>query len=339
MSAITLDQIEKVLVSIKKSAIDLHPDLIIGREKQRSVIEDNITSFAQDHCCRCLLVSGTPGTGKTLLITHLLKKHSGIINPYFFNAVEIGNLKEMLASIAPPTKTKTIFQSLLSKSKRVSQKIVLVIDEFDVLMTEPAHLYKFFDYMFDKSPEIMVILISNNAQFPREIHSRIESRIVCLRINFEFYGLEQIKQIVLTELGKDIIHNIFGQKGFDDFINERIGGGFEYGDVRKVLGMIYNILIRVKQHMEEGSEEVLNNNQISEIINRDSSVPTIEQCSQMEIFTLYCISKCKKSESDLNNIMSQFENIASYKSDLMQWNEGIIRMCIQKVNSKTYSFY
>ncbi|GAB1219711.1 hypothetical protein ENUP19_0130G0045 [Entamoeba nuttalli] len=324
------------LARIKKSALELIDEEIVGREEQKRGIESNIDVFIQSPCTRILFINGTPGTGKTMMVQYLLKKHQNEITTFFFNAIKeksIINICLKVGGLKKSNSEEKVMERLLKRLDKIKNGII-VIDEYDVLMNDEGPLYRFFDWIFNKSPLMMLILISNNSQYSQILHSRVASRNVTFNYNFYQYTSEEIKNILLKRIGEEVIYEIFNKKDFDYFINERIEMSLQNGDVRKALGMMFNILLNTKERIEKGEDIKLSHQKVNELITSNSSYPTLNTCSQMELLILYCIMKCKEEEYGYESVMKYLDGIRYKKSDLINWNEFIVKSCISRLEKK-----
>ena len=336
----TLKEIDETITLLKRPADQMKQEEIVGRVEEIATIKRSLNSFKEYGNYNFILVTGSPGTGKTLTVTNVCNKfqeENEGITFFYFNAVKEKNMNEIMQKIMKKT-YKTIkqndFNDLKESFKKLKNKVIVVIDEFDVMMREDKILYKVFEALYDTSPPLMFFLISNSVSFPEEISSRVESRSTHQSILFKFYSVDEIKQIIAKRIG-NIIYKIFSLDDLNLFIREKIEDDFSAGDARRSIGLFLNILIKAKERGERGKSIALNKDDVLKMIHSDKTVPSLSQCSKIETIILYCMSNDDiiPSNSILKVIMDNVEFV-NKMNDSINIDEQVIRFCLNRLENK-----
>ena len=339
--------IENAIKRIKKAGAKLTEDEIIGRKQQRDGIETNIKKFIQTPGVVLLFVNGTTGTGKTMLVTNLLNKYKESIEYFYSNAIQEPSIDSIVWKMyhhLSPNRTQIKLRknaeppySLLTAALRRSEKrMIAVIDEYDVFMNSNSDkIYSFTDWIYSNQPPLMVIFISNQSQAASEMQTRIASRFQPINYDFMNYQKDEIKEIIITRIGKEIIDKIFDEKDFDHLLNTTLFETLNSGDVRKALGLMLNVLISAQERLENGLPLKLGKQQTGELTRSIHSVSRLATCSQFEVILLHCIMKSNESNRyDIKSIVECLDGIKMKKPDLINWNETILNSCFSRLEMK-----
>ena len=85
---------------------------------------------------------------------------------------------------------------------QVSEKVILVLDELDYLVTtRQSVIYNLFEWATRGASSLVVVGISNTMDLPERLLPRVESRLNIRRVNFLPYSHADISAIIIDRLG------------------------------------------------------------------------------------------------------------------------------------------
>ncbi|KAG9078442.1 AAA ATPase [Ceratobasidium sp. UAMH 11750] len=203
------------------------PGEVIGREKERAVLTDFISSFASGsssqasdiHQYSAAYISGAPGTGKTALVSEILR---GVatdgLRGIYVNCTGLKEENSVWARVleeggfgAPKGKTsggseKKRFETVL---RTENVKCVVVLDELDFILQSPSALSSIFAVADSASSALRIIGISNTLTLGAHEHQSAKAKPTdFLTLDMPAYTAEDIIKIVqgrlapLTSLSK-----------------------------------------------------------------------------------------------------------------------------------------
>ncbi|KAL0572282.1 AAA ATPase [Marasmius crinis-equi] len=199
----------RVRALLRPTCNDIHE--LPGRESERATITDFISSFLGDcdtnYPCN-LFVSGTPGTGKTALISSVMQSidyeaHAArvlIINCMALNGMDAlwTRLLEELRSPQKGRAKKLIGrEGLESVLKGLKTKCILVLDELDHIASTPQALSQLFTLTASYGQTLRVIGIANTHTLTS---SSVASSSDVQTLHFAPYTSTQLLQILQSRL-------------------------------------------------------------------------------------------------------------------------------------------
>ena len=226
------DQVDKLLddaiegKSLFKNRGILHssytPENILHREEEQKKVMQSLSPLTKKSRPSNLLIYGKPGTGKTLIVTDILKRIQNhpklesfpikIINT---NAKEEATPSNLLVSLGRGLGLETeeqlpstglsigsIFKKLIDVIKDNSYNTIFVIDEIDHLTKNKTTEDKDVLYQLTRANTrtgkgfISIIGISNTLDFKEKLDPRVVSSLNVEEIIFEPYQQQQIQGIL-----------------------------------------------------------------------------------------------------------------------------------------------
>ena len=177
-------------------------------------LDSHVGSFRSSSSlsCRCLFVSGVPGTGKTATVHQVLSTlqqqvQMGQIKS--FNLVQINGMKltephqayvQILQQLTGQKASASSAADILTSyfDKRHKNTTLLVVDELDLLWTRKQDvLYHLFDWPSLCHARLIVVSIANTMDLPERVLShRVSSRLGMTRTSFLPYTFNQLRKIV-----------------------------------------------------------------------------------------------------------------------------------------------
>ncbi|KIJ50510.1 hypothetical protein M422DRAFT_204158 [Sphaerobolus stellatus SS14] len=231
---------------------------LIGREKERSIIQDFLNPLVSDEECSendatSLYISGAPGTGKTALVNEVLASLSASaehaqISTVYVNCMSVG-VKDGLAGVwlACANELDASEASKRSASSKAdwvdefsklvhNRKCVLVLDEIDHLAANEITIAQVFSLAAASQtrPHLRVIGISNMHTLT---HSKPSEHTRTL--HFEPYTTAQMKAVLTARLASISSNDPLASKIFPlptiALLSMKIGS--QTGDIRTVFSV------------------------------------------------------------------------------------------------------
>uniref|UniRef100_A0A6B2L3P9 Origin recognition complex subunit 1 n=1 Tax=Arcella intermedia TaxID=1963864 RepID=A0A6B2L3P9_9EUKA len=245
--------------------VELPHSMLPGRQDEYNYILNFLESTFDSESGRVLYISGTPGTGKTVTVTNILKyfkeKKSDKFVDIYVNGLSLSHPKnsyiEVWKHLSGDTLVANKARELLldlfrsgtpirEKLKLTKKFVVLVLDEVDFLRTKAQDvLYDFFDCANLPQSKFIVIGISNTNDLPeRCFKPKIVSRLGLNRIIFSPYNEEKLLTIIKARLGEKYLKEIF-REGACELIARKIA--YTNSDVRKALQLVKKCLFLTEE--------------------------------------------------------------------------------------------
>lgn len=187
-------------------------EMVVGREDEFMTIMMNVQDaiWAEEGCC--IYVSGTPGTGKTATIRHVVEAlkqemEAGQVPPFDFT--EICGLRIILApyvyellweSISGykihPSNASTLLDEHF-KQGRAKRPMVVFLDELDLMVLNRQEvLYNLLNWPTYTGSKLIVIASANTMDLPeRMLANKVSLRLGLRRIQFPGYTHTQLQDI------------------------------------------------------------------------------------------------------------------------------------------------
>ncbi|TGZ84897.1 cell division control protein Cdc6 [Ascodesmis nigricans] len=192
---------------------------IIGRDTEKTRIQQFVSAHIETREGGCLYVSGPPGCGKSALLTEvmgeLVDEESKRIKQHWVNCMSLPTpsaiYTNILDSISPSDTTFsssdpfTALESLVTSSTPNDDNTddtlyILVLDEIDHLLTQD-HLSTLFSLSFNPSSRLLLIGIANALDLTDRFLPRLKARgLEPELLPFLPYTAAQISQVITSRL-------------------------------------------------------------------------------------------------------------------------------------------
>lgn len=193
-SEVTMDFLNRVYDALSTSYV---PDQLKGREHEHNVIWNFLETCLRKRRSNSMILVGSPGVGKTALMTSMLRKLNTWEKDENLPPSHIVNLNAMrfspataiyphlLNEVAPSKKRVSAFEAsqklearFLCKKRSSKQKMtVVIIDEIDALLeSSQTVLYKLFSWPKQPGSTLIVIGISNEIELTNLFLPRLSQR-------------------------------------------------------------------------------------------------------------------------------------------------------------------
>ena len=190
-----------------------------GRENEFRNLYSKIASFVNTGTGSSIYLSGVPGTGKTYTvkktIESLLNKNPNMFLFAEINGFKLINLDDCYESlcdklnitISPGTTALTTLQNFFTSKD--SKKVVLLLDEIDVLLKHDAEkLYNFFNWPYLANSKLFVVAVGNNLNLSEQLDAKTNSRLGAMNIiTFPPYSQQNLADILRHTLNEFIKNN------------------------------------------------------------------------------------------------------------------------------------
>ncbi|KAI9475478.1 MAG: P-loop containing nucleoside triphosphate hydrolase protein [Benjaminiella poitrasii] len=214
---------QKIKSVLRRTAI---PDRLIGRSHERTKLIDFWTQHVLHNKPGCLYVSGMPGTGKTALLTEVMRtmkaettRQSHKTRTALINCMSMKNPKHIYQSLLDDLATTRSFNEggsndIIQQAERLllhsTQKTlhVVILDEIDSLITRDQDvLYKLFEWASIPSSRLVLIGIANALDLTDRLLPRLRAKnCEPVLLNFNPYRVDEITAIIKNRLeGIDLI--------------------------------------------------------------------------------------------------------------------------------------
>ena len=295
------------------------------RENEQQYIADSIKPLLQKRAGKNLLITGSPGIGKTLAVKHVLREmeEKGIDEetyPFYINCWQKDSAHKIILDMCEQLKyrftmNKTTEQLVSEISKIINKKSsVIVLDEADHLSIESSSiLYSLLENISKKS----IFLVTNNKEFLAKLDARIRSRLTPEMLEFRPYNLNETNEILKQRVQYAFVPGIFNEEAIKDIAEKT----YQIADIRTGLFLLResgNIAERklqrkiTQEHTKQAIErlaEVKSENQEEAIEEQNKLIELLKQNqgkSIKEIHRIYdpqlsyrtFLRKVKKLEED-----------------------------------------
>ena len=311
---------------------DYQPKLVHHRESEQQSIASHIKPLFQKRNGTNLIITGSPGLGKTVCLKHVLREieqeTSDILNIYI-NCWKKDSSFKIMTEICNAigfswTHNKT-YDELLTKAGEIINKksAVIVLDEADKL-TDQKLVYSLLEDLFRKT----IILVSNNENLVMNLDPRVKSRIAADHLKFKLYNYNQIKDILLQRREYAFVKGVWDESAFEH-VSEKT---FESGDLRHGLMLMKEAGDRAetlssRSILKEHVEYVLEKKEkepVKEI--KDESLGVLDIIKQnpkksvLQLFEIYGKSGGERGYRTFHRRLKELEGAGSIK--IRQINKG-----------------
>lgn len=322
------------------------PPVIKYRESQQAYIADCIKPLFNQRIGKNLLITGTPGIGKTIATKHILnelKKETNEIITIYINCWKKDTPYKIALDICNQinykfTQTKNTDELFKEISKILNKKsAVIVLDEVDKL--EKDHQVIFYQILEDIYKKT-IILITNEKSWLKNLDQRIMSRLTPDTLEFKPYNQEETEGILKQRVKFAFVPDILDEQAFQ-IISKKT---FENKDIRtglfllKEAGEFAELKAQRKITLENANQAIqkLENfkikkldslsqeeNFLLELIKENSGKPRIDFFKQYQkkFSKSYRSFSRKIRELEKAKLISSEENFEKGKTTILHYSE------------------
>ncbi|CCX05081.1 putative cell division control protein Cdc6 [Pyronema domesticum] len=180
---------------------------LIGRETERTKLNEFITDRLEEQAGGCLYISGPPGCGKSALLTEIMGTVTGtvttVISKAWVNCMALQTpsaiYTTLLDSLSASGDTLSDLEALFITSK-TSRLYLLVLDEIDHLLTGDI-LPTLFELSLRKNSRLILLGIANALDLTDRFLPRLKSKgLTPSLLPFLPYTAPQIAEVLTTRL-------------------------------------------------------------------------------------------------------------------------------------------
>ncbi len=192
------------------------PEILSHRDREIEELVFALKPVLQGKKPENTFVFGNPGTGKTVTVKYVLKElqeYSDRAKPVFINCFEHNSrhaiLSQVSNSVGVPaprrgTGSDEVLERLAPVLRNSSFVPIIVLDEADQLFFSGEASKLFYDLLRiseNQKARFGLVFISNDSALPSRLDDRVRSSLAELKISFEQYSPEQLKDILRERAG------------------------------------------------------------------------------------------------------------------------------------------
>ncbi|MAG47853.1 hypothetical protein CL617_04565 [archaeon] len=310
--------------------ISFFPPIIQYRENEQKYIAECIKPLFHNRNGKNIVISGSPGIGKTLAVKAVFKEleDDGFdeeVKPIYINCWKDSSSHRIALDICDAigykfTHNKTTNELFDEIKKKLNRKsAVICFDECDKI-EDISVIYMVLEQIYNKT----LIFITNNKEWLIKLDNRLRSRLTLENLDFRAYNLTEVKGILDKRIEYAFVSNIFDKESLDEIssythnVNDLRTGLFllkESGNIAEENSSKKITLDYAKKAIDKikVSSGELNKNSESKSLNDDERllleiIKDNESKSSKEIYELYLGKSDKEikyrrfKESKLNKL-------------------------------------
>jgi cell division control protein 6 len=308
----TLKGEESLFLDLNVLDYDYLPHIIKFRENQQQYIAECIKPLLQNKNGKNLLITGTPGIGKTAAAKFVLREleEKGLsddIFVIFVNCWKKDTTHKVVLEICDHLKyrftmgkhTDDLIKDII---KLLNKKpVVFVFDEIDKL-EDMQVLYVLLEDIYKKT----ILLITNSNSFLANLDNRVRSRLMPEILEFKPYSLVETEGILRQRVDYAFAKNVFDEKALKLISNKT----YEKRDIRFGL----HLLRESGDIAENASSKVITENHCKKAIEKINGV-SIENIKENKEVILNLIKENSgKTCNELHEIYSKNGGTQSYRT-------------------------
>jgi len=217
---------------------DYQPKIVLFREGQQKYIGECIKPLLSGRSGRNILVSGTPGVGKSLCLRHVLKEleedFGDDIHCLYLNCWQKDSAYKIISSLCEQIgykwtnkKVDELMRAFCELANK--KKCVIVFDEADKI-EEQGIIYNLIEGVYKNC----MIFITNDSDFMINLDMRIKSRLGLAILEFEKYKMDEVFEILRQRRDYVFVNGIWEEEAFELICLKT----YERGDIRRGLQMM-----------------------------------------------------------------------------------------------------
>ena len=220
--------------------VDYMPPVVKHRESEQQYIADCLKPLFNKRSGKNIIITGSPGIGKTVATKHLLeelKENNPSIKTLYINCWKKDTPYKIIVELCSQLGFRFISgrnsDELMKEAIKLLNKspCVIVFDEADKI-EEQQIFYTIFEELFTKA----VICITNDRDWLSKLDERVKSRMLAEIVEFKQYNFNELKNILQERVKYAFVNGVFDQEAFS-MIAEKT---FEIGDIRSGLFLLKN---------------------------------------------------------------------------------------------------
>ncbi|KXB06970.1 hypothetical protein AKJ51_02395 [candidate division MSBL1 archaeon SCGC-AAA382A20] len=186
---------QKRIKNFKVFDFNYLPDRPLMRDEVKPLV-DGLLRYKSSGIANHLLVFGSRGSGKTMMVRHLKRLLSAKLQFVYANCRRHNTSYKMLAHMTGNKPRGNSQEELWEEfTNRYSAPAVVILDEIDLLSGKDRH--KDILYLLSRSSAgYMTVLLSNNPKFLSRLDESIKSTLQPEIIHFRHYTAHQIRKIL-----------------------------------------------------------------------------------------------------------------------------------------------
>ena len=185
---------------------------LIGRERERSKLDEFLQEGLASKSGRCLYISGPPGTGKSAFVGEVCNRFSNRDDAQvtYVSCMSINSAREIYERLAievcgeVPAGSGAAATALRAKffPGKDSKVHIVTLDEIDHLLTlDLSCLYKIFEWALNPDSRLVLIGIANALDFTDRFLPRLKARSLKPQLlPFAPYTVSEIDSVITTKL-------------------------------------------------------------------------------------------------------------------------------------------
>jgi len=288
---------------------DYFPENIVSRDKEINEITYLLKPLTNNKRASNILISGDPGTGKTLICNYILQQltdYTTKVKYQYINCIKNNTKSSVLSKIIE------FFGAIMPRRGLASDEIwsriqelyiksnfspIIVLDEIDKMNTkESSELLYDLARFNHNSKYFTIILITNFKSFIFDLDNRTQSTLFLSDVDFKKYTSPQLKEILLERVEYGLIPKAIS----NDLIGYIAGyGAVRGGDARVSIDLLYK---SAKESEKIGSLKITKDILLSsaKLVDSIKLSEKIKTLSKAELGILEIISE-KTTTNDLYN--------------------------------------
>lgn len=224
---------------------DFNVPEILFRDWHTQKIEESFNHFKKFGVATNLSLCGVTGSGKTMCLTNVMKRHP---SEYIYVSASMKKRTNQVLSLISGKNVRSsevLLENTVNKIK-LEQKI-LIIDELNKL-EDPKTLFDDLNTIYRESG-VPIIVITNNPLIMNNINDDARLTLLFSRVDFRPYHALELRNICTQRLGllpKELVKRV------DEFLVEKICAyAAKSGSARRALGLLRKCIIEQRFDQEE----------------------------------------------------------------------------------------
>ena len=303
---------ESLFLDLNVLDYDYLPHVIKHRENQQQYIAEAIKPLLQNRNGKNLLMTGSPGIGKTAATKFVLREmeEKGITDDIFIiyiNCWKKDTTHKVVLEICDFLKyrftmgkhTDDLIKDII---KLLNKKpVVFIFDEVDKLQ-DMQILYIFLEDIYKKT----ILLITNSNSFLANLDNRVRSRLMPEILEFKSYNNEETHGILKQRIEYAFARNVFNENALK-LISDKT---FEKKDIR--LGL--HLLRESGNIAENESSRIISDSHCKKAIEKINGVNIEDLNESKEVILNLIKENSGKSCGELHEIYSKNGGTQSYRT-------------------------
>ncbi|EUB63737.1 Cell division control protein [Echinococcus granulosus] len=194
-----------------------HLEVVVGREKEISILNHLLSPWIDERCSGSLYISGAPGTGKTATVTQVVQRlvDEKKCRCLFLNCMQMTPPRVVYTCILESLGQKPVSKSVSTTANiiayvetqltRASRRLplIVVLDEVDQLASRCQEVfYTVFGWPKSlKDAHLILVGIANVLDLTERLLSGLQARLLRpVHVAFSPYSMDQIVEIISSRL-------------------------------------------------------------------------------------------------------------------------------------------